>query len=274
MDHERMLERYLVVHEQLLGDAEAARAQRDEVYALLGDITVARAEPPAAETAALNPAPPEQSSLPPVDAHAGEVLDGDVTRKVVVDANDRPTVDDPATRAQLKSAFGDAEAAGLLTFPDDFVLHPERPLVRVRRWPRLADSADGSRARLRPWLAVVRAARPQLERCYSSAFSRQPRDVVDLTVEVTVDQNADGRRPSIVSGELVDALGDACVLDALAFAPAKELASLADDDRSRVRIELRFFWQPAAIGDGITGQSPSVFGGAVVDKAEYAMPSD
>jgi len=273
-DAERMLERYLAVHERLFGEDETAHAQRGEVYALLGDIAVARTESPptVAEIDPGRTAAAVPSSSRPVDHHAGEVLEGDVTRDVVVDGNARPTVDDPAERAALKSSFGDAESAGLLTFPNDFSLHPERPLVRVRRWPRLAESADGSRARLRPWLAVVRAARPQLERCYFSAFSRQPHDVVDLTVEVTVEQDADRRRPSIVSGELVDALGDACVLDALAFAPSEELAALSERDRSRVRIELRFFWQPAAIGDGITGQSPSIFGGAVVDKAEYAMP--
>lgn len=290
-DGESMLMKYLEQHAALFGDEAAAVKERGDVYELLYQFDAAlETLPPAERDAPIAAATPVEA---PAVAHdpntdlatigiydpsrmsrAGGIAATDqpmaagsrqltpygtsrpwrdaIVRKVHVDTHNRPTVDDPATRAALRG--WETEPVAFLTLPMVQEWIPPRPYVRVGG---LAMRVQGKEAKLGGQglaTAVVRNVRPQLRGCYDAAFSRTPDAVVEATVEFDVLPDGTVRRPSIVGGGVVDAAGDACVLDQLALARVS-----ADRDRAatRVRVPLTFFYDGAVYYDEAGGRGVS-----------------
>ncbi len=242
-----MLERYLARHEALFGDDPDHAAEREQIFEIMGEVTVALDDMRDDDDAVLAEADG------PVDTHEGEILQPKFERQVQVKRLQQPGVEDPRVREQLRGGFFEPGSAGSLTAAGTFVVTPARPLVRMRRLPRR--EADGSRARLSAALPVIADVRAELEQCYLAAFARRPHDVVDVTLEFTPSARGTARRPEIRHGSLIDPLGDACLLEALEGSTA--LPNTGRDER--LVVELRFFWQGARIASEIDGTSPDMF---------------
>ncbi len=287
-DGESMLMRYLEHHAALFGDATDAVKERGDVYEILFEFdTRIESLPPVAEPTKVAEKAAEDPQREPVAdlatigmyddtrmSRAGGVAysespvrpgtrqgtpygtsrpwrEGDV-RVVNVDTHQRPSVDDPATRAALRGWA--SEPVPWLTMPMVEEWIPPRPYVRVGG---LAKRVEGKEAKLGGQglaTAVVRNVRPQLRSCYDAAFARVPDAVVQATVEFDVLPDGTIGRPTIVSGGVVDATGDACVLDQLALARVN-----ADSGRAatRVRVPLTFFYDGAVYYDEAGGRGIS-----------------
>lgn len=175
--------------------------------------------------------------------------DGEI-RQVHVDTRNRPSVDDNGTRDSLRS--WSTEPAPWLTLPMVQEFLPPRPYVRVGG---IARRVEGDRARLGGHglaMSVVRKVRPQLRSCYDEAFARRAEAVVVATVEFDVRPDGTIARPNIVAGEVVDPIGDACVLDQLALAQVE-----VDPNRptTRLRVPLTFFYDGAVYMDESGGRA-------------------
>ena len=256
-----LLERYLARHDALFGERPEFEAERNQIFELLGDVSLALESARAHRT---HGGPPDAAEP---DPHTGEVLRASFVRRVEVDTRG-PGVDDPEVRARLRSRFGDATAIPRLTKPGLVEITPRRVLVRLRSLPRRTNKQ--SKHHVRPALSVVESARPHLERCYAQAYARRPRDVVDVKVEVTVSATGGARRPSIVDGELIDPRGDACVLDAIERAYVSDLPP-SSQHPLRVSLSFRFFWQPPRTVNDATGHSPDL---ATQMTSGAALPRD
>jgi hypothetical protein len=287
-DGERMLMRYLEHHAGLFGDEADAVKQRGDVYEILFEFDTRLEALPPAESPRVAAAPQEPpaerdpaASLAtagiydqtrmtraggiaatdqPLNAGARQLTpygtsrpwrEGDV-RKVHVDTRGRPSVDDPATRAALRG--WETEPVSWLMMPMVQEWIAPRPYVRVGG---LARRVEGKATKLGGQglaTAVVRNVRPQLRSCYDAAFARVPAAVLETTVEFDVLPDGTVGRPSIVEGAVVDAIGDACVLDQLALARVP-----ADRERAatRVRVPLTFFYDGAVYYDESNGRGIS-----------------
>ncbi len=270
LDAQAMLERYAAIHTELFGEGEAARAERTDVWALLGEVERRIEEPErmadedlAAERVAVaaggraggggEPAPADE----PIDDHAGEALTPEIERDVVVKRRRLASLDDPRVVARLRSNFSLGEKGLVLTRGGGGdALHGPRGLVRAGSPPTHADAdAVAADQRLARSLGydVLRAARPALRRCYEDAVARQPRMFADSTVELSVLPDGQLGRARIVAGQLVDAEGDVCLVQQI------EHARLVEDvpgHEIRVRLALRFFYQDAHHPDGPRGDGP------------------
>ena len=115
-DAQAMLERYVIVHEQIAGDGEQAQADRGEVYELLYEVESAlepdETEPPDSDSDADSDS---DSDSDEVDDHAGETLTPDMVRKVRVRDSRLASLDDPRVKARLISKFSDPVAGLVLT---------------------------------------------------------------------------------------------------------------------------------------------------------------
>jgi hypothetical protein len=264
VDAQQMLERYAIVHAELFGDDAAAQRERDDIWALLGQVELRIQQPErmAAEDAAGERAGrraaaasggssgDDESGAPP-DDHRGEALTPEIEREVVVKSRRLATLEDPRVVRRLKSDYSLAEAGLVLTKQGGGdPLHEARGLVRAPRPPATTDEgADAGQRRVARRLGyrVLKMARPALRRCYEDAMSRDPVLVADSTVEVSVRPDGKLGRARIVEGQLVDALGDVCMIEKL------EQARLDDDSPAqevRVRLALRFLFQDAHYPDG------------------------
>jgi len=280
-DAQLMLERYAERHASLVGDSEAALAQRGEIYELLHEVEV-RLDPPAPSDDAVDaepmPADPllriaraavEQVTTSSDDDPAGDgepdgdgdgdeayVEGGEFHRSVVV-TRDRPSVDDPATRQQLDSPFTDPLALGVLTNPSIALIHGPRPLLRVGGLARpvLAEGEDprGARRHARRLAgSLLDEARPALESCYEAAYIRQPQGVARSTVEVLLDEQGHVREATIVEGGLVDTLGDLCLQRQLETVRLEHHVARGG---LRIRVPLTFFYEGSVYFDESTGRS-------------------
>jgi hypothetical protein len=254
-DAQRMLERYLVKHEELFGDGKKAKAQRDEVYEILYTVETLREAPKGeAPQGEATQAEPERASAPDevaqreeepeeVDTHAGEVLEDEFQRNVRVSPRGKlAQPDDPRVRERLRSTYADPEVGLVLTTPGLELVHGARPLVRGKRATSVDadDSREGEKLARRLGSELLVEARPVLRRCYEAAFARQSVAVIEGTVEASILPDGKVTRARIVQGGLVDALGDVCLIAGI------ETTRLAADDTratTRVRLPLVFFYE-------------------------------
>jgi hypothetical protein len=90
---------------------------------------------------------------------------------------------------------------------------------------------------------VLRTARDALKRCYASAFVRSPVAVAQPVVEFTVTPRGAIDKVRVVSGRLVDGLGDVCMVEQLAA--LRVATDVAPGERVRLRLPLVFFYEGA-----------------------------
>lgn len=190
-DAKQMLDRYLVAHVGLFGEDAAAKAERDQVYELLTEVERLLEDPPveiaassarnhlagkgvsagdgAAEVGASTAADaPTPTAATKRRRRAREDAEGE-ERVVVVDTKDRPSVDDPAQKAKLRSW---APEAGLtLTAPSVESWLPARSYVRLDG--RAARLDDGRGGRPRRWWPATSCGRPD-PRCGPATTARTP----------------------------------------------------------------------------------------------------
>lgn len=249
-DAERMLNAYAARHLALFGESEKANAARGQVYELLYEVEqlLEPAEPDSEDDAETPSSPTKVASHTveePVDIHAGEEVDAVMQRQVQVRKQRLADPDDARVRQRLQSSFSDSNAAFALTSGGTAEAHGPRPLVRASRFPSHVDaeaSANERRLARKLGFALIRASRPHLRDCYASAFARNPKDVTHSTIEASIDADGNVIKPKIVSGGVVDGLGDVCVIEKLAAAEVD-----AEDARPgvRVQMELVFFYEGA-----------------------------
>lgn len=260
-DARAMLERYVVVHEQLLGNGEHAQAQRGEVYELLYEVESALDPEPETDDATVRgnvseADAPGESSDPPPDDHAGEQLTPQMVRKIRVRDSRLASLDDPRVGQRLRSDFSDPVAGLVLTNGVDGLLHGPRPLVRIMG-ARVADDIEATDRRLarKAALSAVRAARVGLRDCYRRAYARKPNDVAQSQLSIEVGPG--GRVAGTQVSEGLDTIGNACVATRVSEQTFDEPPSQA----VRVVVPLTFFYEGAkrlesSVG-GRTGVEPS-----------------
>lgn len=254
-DGKRMLDRYLVAHQSLFGETEAAKRERGEVYELLYELESRIEDPPEtveagtavglvagddeAATTTADATPPEsRSKSKRRKRRAVEDAEGD-ERTVVVDTHGRPSVDDPEMKRELTR--WNPQAGLIMTAASIEPSLPARAYVRIDGLPRRIDGGDQELGQTRaPGLAaeIVRSVRPALRACYDGAFTRTPTDYALATVEVDVADDGSVGGAVIAAGVVGDAIGDACVLEHLAKARVAE----GDAQPMRLKIDLMFFF--------------------------------
>ena len=243
-DAQGMLERYVLVHEEIAGDGERAQAERGEVYELLYEVeSVLEPEPEE-----LEPEQPEEPEPETVDEHAGETLTPQMTRKVRVRDSRLASLDDPRVRARLSSKFSDPVAGLVLTKGIDGLLHGPRPLVRIlgARAEDDADADDRRRAR-KAAVSAIRGARVELRDCYRRAYARNRVDAVDAKLTVVVEPDGTVARAELVDG--LDTIGNACVQTRVEAQRVEEPPSRTVD----VVVALSFFYEGAKRVESSTG---------------------
>ncbi|HWB75436.1 MAG TPA: hypothetical protein VG755_10775 [Nannocystaceae bacterium] len=243
IDGARLLDRYLVQHEQLFGYGPDAERERGEVYELLYELDSKSEEAPAPP---VEPEPPAR-----VDEGAPDGME----RQVVVPSKrklGRTSVDDPQTVEKLKSDFTTPWAGLVLTRPDVEIVHAARGLVRVTGLTQaIGVRVDGGEKRALHELArvAVRSVRPELQRCFEAAFARTPTAFVQTHAELAIEPDGSVSSAEIVGAAIIDAAGTRCA--------AKRLADVQVDEgpaeRVRLRVPLLFFWQDARYADEASG---------------------
>lgn len=290
VDAQQMLTRYLERHEALFGENAVARAERGEVYELLflveqqlepvsidlGDETSDEAlaaaspsapaisdepsavpepiaavpEPPPAELVAVAPVPDDQAptltSTRHVDATGSEIRD------VVVHEGRLASLDDPRVMERLRSPYSTGWLGGALTNYSITRMRDARALVRGRS--RLAGDGDLSQKQLarRAGYSLLVGTREQLRECYAAAYTRQPIDALESSVEASVHPDGSISHVRIVEGGLVDGYGDACVIEALQAATVAPLPEATEP--LRVQVALTFFYEGALYVNEFTGE--------------------
>lgn len=241
-DAQGMLERYVLVHEELAGDGERAQAERGEVYELLYEVESALEPEDEAEPEA------EASEPEPVDDHSGETLTPEMTRKIRVRDSRLASLDDPRVKARLSSKFSDPVAGLVLTKGVDGLLHGPRPLVRIvgARAGEGADADDRRRAR-KAAVSAIRGARVALRDCYRRAYARNRIDAVDAKLTVVVEPDGTVARAELVDG--LDTIGNACVQTRVEAQRVEEPPSRTVD----VVVALSFFYEGAKRVESSTG---------------------
>ena len=228
-------------HETLFGDARGD--EREDIYELLyeAETFAERLDAPAPD--ASQPSLSSRVVTEPVDTHEGEVLETEISRDVRVRREWFYDPDDPAVRRNLEGWFSTADAYQFMTTPGIAVLSGPRPMVR--RTGRLESVAlqgvesPQRRAMRSVARSVLRSSREGLRDCYRSAAARGGELQTDATVEMTVTSAGEVQDVIVVSGDVVDGLGDACVIEQIAHA---ELADAAPQEAMRVRMPLLFFY--------------------------------
>jgi len=247
-DAATMLLAYGDRHATLFGDDRAP--ERDDIYELLYTAETfaeaLEAPQPAAdgEGAPPSPAPSSRVVAEPVDIHEGEELGDTIQREVRVRREWFYDPNDPRVREQLESWFSGAVGYQFMTTPGTAVLSGPRPMVRrVGRIESVAlqNVPEPERRTLRSVArGVLRSSRPGLRDCYRSAAARGGELQTDAVVELTVTPEGQVHDVIVVAGDVVDGLGDACVIEHLAASTVA--AEDNPSDPVRVRIPLLFFY--------------------------------
>ena len=221
-DAQAMLYRYADKHQALFGDGDDAQDERADVYEILYEVETrlpGGEEFEAAQADASEIVEDETESEAEADS---EVATADAyvpsstgeVRKIRV-KTDRPSVDDPEMRAKLASEFANAENGYVLAAPELAVLHDTRVLVRGGP-ARVVESTGGSRRKARrAGRSVVDAARPDLEKCFTSALTRFPEPHAAGVVQLSIGEHGEVSDARFVDGGLIDFLGDVCVMTEL-----------------------------------------------------------
>jgi len=250
-DAAQMLLSYGERHAELFGD-EAAN-EREDIYELLYeaetfaetleglDQDVASSQAAAIEAARVHRSAVLDNEL---DTHAGEELGEAVTRDVRVRREWFYDPGDPNVRKNLEGGFSQADGYTFMTTPGMAVLSGRRPMVRrtgtlesiaLQGLPTPQRRAMRTVAR-----SVLRASREGLRDCYREAAARGGELQTDATLKLTVTQRGSVSDVIVVSGDVVDGLGDACVIEHVdqVSLPEAGLPMVA----MRMRMPLLFFY--------------------------------
>lgn len=234
-----MLEAYLERHEELLGDSADARAQREQVFELVGEMEVAKetADATAQAPTSFEPESDVERAFvdPQPDPHENEVLDADgLQRDVRVRTADRPDVNDPATRAKLASPFANDLAPGVLTKAGSFRYAP-RALVRLTREPSPGEGSE-PRTASRVGRSVVSVGRKVLQDCYEQHLG-EATEQTSVVIGISVGHDGTVTSASLVEGDLGSPQSERCILQGI------ESVQLAQYDVGEVRaaLHLTFF---------------------------------
>lgn len=245
----RMLNRYAAKHETLFGDGEDAREDRGQVYEMLYEVESRLEQPEVVVLSQAEPEPTEQGSPEPIseagDDHAGEEVGDDVRREVVVNTRNRTSIEDPVVRQRLATSFSTGWAGPVLTAAEPVMWNGPRPLVRLSSAPKVLDVSEQTRDDRRAAWDVVRAARPHLEQCYGAAFARMPVLVTEATVTAVVEPDGNVSKVRIQDGGLIDAVGDACLIE---IVDSVQVVPGESQGRMTVQLPLKFFYQGANYG--------------------------
>lgn len=250
-DAAQMLLSYGERHAELFDDENVD--EREGIYELLYEAeTFAEAlegpdpETAASEAAAIKHATAHRARVlnNELATHEGEELGTAVTRNIRVRREWFYDPDDPRVRAKLEGSFSDAMGYTFLTTPGMAVFSGPRPMVRRTGMlePIALQGVPAPRRRTLRTVArsVLRESREGLRDCYRQAAARGGELETDATLELTVTPVGAVSDVTVVSGDVVDGLGDACVIEQL------DQTSLATDDLPqmavRMRMPLLFFY--------------------------------
>lgn len=287
LDAQQMLERYLVRHEELFGETDAALAERGQVYELLFEVerVVEPADEPADE-----PAVESDDTQPPADSDSdsakfAHAKDGDDEYHRTIIVKTRPSVDDPETRERLNNGLShpfvvDSNPFGprnmWLTRAEIRPIHGPRSLLRRAGPARPANPETAAAVRRRTTRTlgrrVVAQSRDELKRCYEAAYARHPLDHAHSTVEVHVDAEGQIVDAKIVEGGIIDTLGDLCVVGTLRAAQLDTRPPTTEDGApAAIVIPLTFFFQEEVLFNEGTG---SHAGRGVIHAVDYKRPAE
>lgn len=246
-----MLLSYGERHAELFG--EDAAKEREDIYELLYEAeTFAEAlegldqEVASSQATAIEEATAHRSAVldNELDTHAGEELGEAVTREVRVRREWFYDPDDPRVRENLEGWFSQADGYTFMTTPGMAVLSGPRPMVRrtgTLESIALQGVPEPQRRAMRTVArSILRASREGLRDCYREAAARGGELQTDATLELTITQRGAVNDVTVVSGDVVDGLGDACVIEHV------DQVRLADNDlpvvAMRMRMPLLFFY--------------------------------
>ncbi len=250
-DAAQMLLSYAERHAELFGEEHAK--QREDIYELLYDAeTFAEALEAPAPQSAVSPAGSRGDKRVlrsrvldnEFDTHEGEELTDTLSRDVRVRREWFYDPDDPQVREKLEGWFADSGGYTFMTTPGIAVLSGPRPMVRrtgtletieLQGVPLPHRRAVRTLAR-----SVLRASREGLRDCYREAAARGGELETDATLELTVTPVGSVSDVTVVSGDVVDGLGDACVIEHL------DQTNLSQEEHpvlaTRMRMPLLFFY--------------------------------
>jgi hypothetical protein len=262
-----MLEAYGQRHLALFGDARAD--EREDIYELLYEAESFAEQlsspAPAGSTAEDEDEPKAMLAVAeqdPVDTHAGEDLEPEFSRSVRVRRGWFYHPDDPRIRARLESSFSDAFAGSVLTAGGREELSPPRPMVRASGRPqRIGPPPPQDRDVRRLAREILRTSRPGLRDCYRGAAARGGKLETEATIELAVHIDGSINDVRVVDGDVVDGIGDACVIEQLASTTVVEHRHAA-----RLRIPLLFFYDGAQTRE-VEGGTPAMQGADITDFA-------
>lgn len=213
---------------ELLYEAESFAEQLDDPDALPGASEVD------AIAGATRPSAVLDNEL---ETHEGEALGDTVTRDVHVRREWFYDPDDPQVRQKLEGWFSVADDYKFMTTPGTATLSGPRPMVRrtgTLQPIALQGVPTPERRALRVVArSVMRASREGLRDCYRSAAARGGELETDATLELTVTPAGSLGDVTVVSGNVVDGLGDACVIEHL------DRTRLSEDSVPKVAIRMR-----------------------------------
>lgn len=250
-DAAQMLLSYGERHAELFGDE--GKLEREDVYeklyqaeSLAQTLETPDPEAPSPAPQAVDEAAPDRSRVldNELDAHEGEELGNAVTRDIRVRRAWFYDPNDPKVRENLEGTFSDASSDTFMTTPGIAVLSGPRPMVR-RTGTLESIALQGIRGPERRTLRtvarhVLRASREGLRDCYREAAARGGKLQTDAVLELTVTRAGSISDVTVVSGDVVDGLGDACVIEQL------DRTNLTDDEvppiAVRMRMPLLFFY--------------------------------
>jgi hypothetical protein len=244
---QRMLERYVERHTQLVGEGERATAERAEVYEQLYEVE--RRLDPTEQDASAPPESTQDEALPetdPLPAARSEHEERDVIHREVRVRKRRgfTSVDDPVVRERLESPGTDPQTGLWLTKGKVYELTPARAYVRISGNVRPGIGSGRARDRSsRRALAqsALDSVRPELRGCYARAFTRHPTKAVQTELEISIGADGEVRSAKVLGPAVIDAAGTSCVARRLAGARVQPATGRAQ----RLRIPVVFFWDDA-----------------------------
>ena len=285
----RMLDHYVVRHEEVFGDGEAARAARGQAYEILHQVESLIETPPAdvpesADDSAVDHiddgddddrsvAEDDEPSRSPRGPRrrADAVVEDDegLHRTVVVKRRHTADIDDLALRQALVEWNPDPNAPPVLTRPGVQEWIPARAYVRVDGVPKLLGSAASPIAARQLAADVVSTVRSQLRACYEGAYARAPADYRAVQLELSVADAGTITRAEIRGGGLGDAIGDACVLGRLEQVQLdrKALGGSTGREPPRLAIDLLFFYDETVFMGEAHGRVPTALDPPAEDPA-------
>lgn len=238
-DAASMLAAYGQHHMALFGDARGS--EREDIYEMLYEAetfaeTLTRA-PRRSQAVSAKWATPSGPN-PDVETHAGEDLEPEFKRSVRVRRGWFYDQDDPRIRQRLESSFSDPFAGAVLTKEGYAELSPPRPMVRASgNAERLGPAPPDGHSIRKLGRELLASSRPGLRDCYRGAAARGGKLTTEATVELAVRSDGSVHDVRVVDGDVVDGLGDACVIEELAGTTLTQ-----NRHPTRMRLSILFFY--------------------------------